>query len=240
MSARRGNPDGLDPSTRILVELSAALSARNEGAVDEALRAALEGGLDPVSVEEAILQSYLFLGYPAALNGFGRWRILSGLAPAGGTEDDPEDWERRGEVVCGMVYGHRYASLRENIRALHPDMERWMVQEGYGKVLGRPGLPLLVREYCIVAILAVQGVPRQLHSHLRGALHAGGTGEALESVLRIAGGFQDRAGARAATDVMHEVIRRWQTASSGTPDGASHHGVDRSGGPSVPPSGRQT
>ena len=46
----------------------------------------------------------------------------------------------RGEEVCRTVYGGQYEGLRRNVRDLHPDMERWMVVEGYGKVLGRPGL----------------------------------------------------------------------------------------------------
>ena len=48
-----------------------------------------------------------------------------------------------------------------------------MVQEGYGKVLGRSGLSLVERELCIVALLAVLDVPKQLYSHLRGALNVG-------------------------------------------------------------------
>lgn len=231
---------GLDGSTRILVRLSAALSARSEEAVDGALRAAVEQGLDPLAVEEALLQSYLFLGYPAALNGFGRWRAISGAPAPAATEDDLDLWERRGEGVCGTVYGHRYASLRENIRTLHPDMERWMVREGYGKVLGRPGLPLVLREYCIVAILAVQGVRRQLHSHLRGALHAGGHEAALNAVLEIAAGFQDPSGAQEAAEVKDEVLRRWHAVTAGGEGGAAEDPAGRSGGPSVPPPGRHT
>ena len=40
---------------------------------------------EPTPVEEALLQSYLFVGYPAALNAFALWRQLSGRpAPAAG------------------------------------------------------------------------------------------------------------------------------------------------------------
>jgi len=62
-----------------------------------------------------------------------------------------------------------------------------MVTEGYGKVLGRGGLALGSRELCVVATLAVSGWPLQLHSHLRGAVHAGvppeRVGRALERAL---------------------------------------------------------
>src|SRR5947199_4149212 len=73
-----------------------------------------------------------------------------------------------------------YSRLRYNIRALHPLLDHWMISEGYGKVLSRPGLDLARRELCIVAACASTGQDRQLHSHLHGALNVG----VHESVLR--------------------------------------------------------
>ena len=52
----------------------------------------------------------------------------------------------RGEATCAAVYGPFYERLRLNIRALHPALDAWMIVEGYGKVLGRPGLDLARRE----------------------------------------------------------------------------------------------
>ncbi len=167
-----------------LLALSAALASRDEANVREALGMAL-GAADPIAVEETLLQSHLFLGYPAALNGFALWRELSGRM-AGPPTPDREAWGVRGVEVCRRVYGGQYEGLRANIRRLHPDMERWMVEEGYGKVLGRPGLALAVRELCIVAILAVQDVPRQLYSHLRGARCVGASEQAVERALEAA------------------------------------------------------
>ena len=57
--------------------------------------------------------------------------------------------------------------------ALHPDLDRWMIEEGYGKVLGRPRLDLPERELCISSLLVGLGAPIQLYSHLRGALQVG-------------------------------------------------------------------
>jgi 4-carboxymuconolactone decarboxylase len=48
--------------------------------------------------------------------------------------------------------------------------------EGYGKVL-RSALDLKTRELCIIALLASQDAPHQLHSHLRGALTGATTAE---------------------------------------------------------------
>jgi 4-carboxymuconolactone decarboxylase len=66
-----------------------------------------------------------------------------------------------------------YDRLRVNIRGLHPELDDWMIVEGYGKVLSRPGLDLPRRELCIVAACAASEQARQLHSHLHGALNVG-------------------------------------------------------------------
>lgn len=119
--------------------------------------------------------------------------------------------------MCQVVYGGQYGRLRENVRALHPDMERWMVVEGYGKVLGRPGLDLATRELCIVALLAVLGAPRQLYAHLRGALNAGASREEVDLALREGSAFQDEVGRREAGRVWEQVLARGQGREPGPP-----------------------
>ena len=75
--------------------------------------------------------------------------------------------------------------LRESVRTLHPAIDSWMITEGYGRTLARPGLDLKLRELCTVAQTAVLEAPRQLHSHLRGALNAGATFGQIEGALSI-------------------------------------------------------
>lgn len=190
-----------------LVGMCAALAARDEDALDRALRAAAEVA-DRARTEEALLQSYLFLGYPIALNGFAQWRALCGPGDALLDPAAPSEWAERGVEVCGTVYGGQYAALRVNVRALHPELEAWMVTEGYGKVLGRAGLPLPLRELCIVAILVVIETPRQLYSHLRGALNAGAGAEDIERTLELAGTFAGDRGATKAWEVWQRVSGR--------------------------------
>jgi 4-carboxymuconolactone decarboxylase len=83
------------------------------------------------------------------------------------------------------VYSANYERLRANIRMLHPALDAWMITEGYGRTMGRPGLDLARRELAVVAQVAVQGAERQLHSHLKGSLNAGVTPEVLEECLEI-------------------------------------------------------
>lgn len=179
----------LDDATRRLVRTAAVIAAGDELAI----RAALADASSAVStewVEELILQSYLFCGFPRSLNAMREWRRLTSAPAASPTEGGSvAEWRRRGEETCRLVYGAMYERLRVNIRALHPELDEWMIVEGYGKVLSRPGLDLARRELCIVAACAASEQDRQLHSHLHGALNVGVApgvvSEALDALVGV-------------------------------------------------------
>jgi 4-carboxymuconolactone decarboxylase len=176
----------LDDATVALVRAAAALSSAGE----DSIRAALEEALavtPPVWMEELLLQTYLFAGFPRALNGMRMWRRLSGraapLEDRSASHGNHQAWARDGERTCAIVYGPFYDRLRRNITALHPALDQWMITDGYGKVLARPELDLKRRELCVVATCAASGQDRQLHSHLHGALHAGATRNEVTATL---------------------------------------------------------
>ena len=187
----------LDEATRLLVRLSAVIAAGTETDVRSALANAMPT-VSPVWIEELVLQSYLFAGFPRSLNAMREWRRSGGSGreeagrgiAAGGrgpglttTDKDLARWREKGEETCRRVYGEMYERLRVNIRELHPDLDEWMIVEGYGKVLSRPGLDLARRELCIVAACAASGQDRQLHSHLHGALNVGCAPTVVDDVL---------------------------------------------------------
>ncbi len=181
--------DNLDPQTRDLVRFAAAIAQGYEPELRERV-APLKSTQVPVEwVEELLLQSVLMVGYPRALIAFMIWRKFGGV-PA--PETDPGldyahagEWTARGEEVCAIVYGDNYGKLRDSVRTLHPAIDAWMITEGYGRTLARPGLDLMRRELCTLAQTAVLEAPRQLHSHLRGALHAGASFGQIEGALAI-------------------------------------------------------
>ena len=69
----------LDAETTALVRLAALLAGGSEPQIRTALAAAL-GEVRASWVEEVVLQTYLFAGFPRALNAAREWRRLSGLA----------------------------------------------------------------------------------------------------------------------------------------------------------------
>ena len=174
----------LDDATRLLVRVAAAVAGLDEADV----RAELQRAARAVPhnwIEELLLQTYLFAGFPRALNATRQWRRLVPAADPAQQEEtaDAEALRARGEATCARVYGGMYERLRGNIRALHPLLDDWMIVDGYGKVLSRPGLDLARRELCIVAACAATGQDRQLQSHLHGALNAGVAPSVVTSAL---------------------------------------------------------
>lgn len=162
----------LDAPTRALTRLSAVVTAGTEQDIHDAI--ALAKDRIPAGwVEELLLQSYLFAGFPRALNAMRAWRRLQPEPIATELSDNTSQWRREGDVTCAAVYGTMYERLRENIRALHPVLDDWMITEGYGKVMSRPGLDLARRELCVMAACAASNQDRQLLSHLHGALNVG-------------------------------------------------------------------
>lgn len=171
-------------------------AARVAGGPEEGMRAGATecvAAVTPVPwVEEMLLQSYLFCGFPRTLNAMREWRRISGTpAPerdAGARAGGLVEWRADGEATCAIVYGPFYGKLRQNIVALHPALDDWMIAEGYGKILSRPALALRLREQCIVAACVASQQDRQLHSHLHGALNAGVPRAELRGTLGVLDG----------------------------------------------------
>lgn len=182
-----------DP-TRALIEVS-TLAARPE------LRAELAAVLSDIKANdrasfnelyEVLLQSYLFAGFPAALEGVRTLERTFGVPPERVFEEDPHaiarEYERffaRGEALYQTVYGKNAPRVREEMIRLSPELAAWAMIEGYGKTLSRSGLPTNTRELCIVAQLTQLGWDRQLYSHILGARNTGSSVEAIRQAARI-------------------------------------------------------
>lgn len=209
----------LDHPTRSLILLSATIAAGDESAVRDAFAAAMKAKVPADWIEELVLQSYLFSGFPRALNAAREWRRQSPRkpstaesqldAPAAENMDETDqvnEWRVRGEATCAAVYDGMYEKLRLNVRDLHPLLDEWMIVEGYGKVLGRPALDLPRRELCIIAACAATGQDRQLHSHLHGALNVGVEPDVVREALDVLAPVLGEARARSARLLLARVV----------------------------------
>ena len=178
----------LDAATAALVRVAAAIPDADETTLDAVIRAALDAGVATAWLDELVLAGVLFAGFPRGLVYAAALRkVAPHRAEAGDATDYDrwQDWARRGEVTCRAIYGDHYQKLRENVLKLHPVLDAWIVVDGYGRILSRPALDLRRRELCSVAMLVPEDTPRQLHSHLRGALNAGASREEVGAVIDL-------------------------------------------------------
>ena len=67
----------LDEATKRLVRLAAIIATGDEQAIRTGLSQAIDS-VQPEWIEELILQSYLFSGFPRTLNAMREWRRLTG------------------------------------------------------------------------------------------------------------------------------------------------------------------
>lgn len=133
---------------------------------------------------ETLLQTYLFAGFPCALQALSTLHTTTNIANHHHFSYDTDQFTRNGEHTCQTIYGSVYHKLRATLQPISPELDASMIIEGYGKILSRPQLPLLYREIAIVAILRHNGWQAQNISHTRGALRLGIDEQQLETILR--------------------------------------------------------
>ena len=139
---------------------------------------------------EIFLQSYLFAGFPAALESVRALEKVFGHEPHEiETQDEIisayKDHAINGEVLYKKVYADNAVRVREEMIRLSSELAAWAMIEGYGKTLSRPGLDTKIRELAIVAMLTQLGWERQLYSHILGAHNVGATKEEILEAAQI-------------------------------------------------------
>lgn len=180
----------LPPDIAYLALASGAASINNRPLLRTLIGEALAHGVSPEELYETFLQLYLFAGFPAALEAHTALHsVLRSLGiepPASAYEAyDIAVFTERGQNLCRQIYTTAYDKMRSRVGVLSPDMDMWMIVEGYGKTLSRPGLPPRLRELLVIAVLGLLGWQTQLYSHIRGALSVGATREECEAVLAL-------------------------------------------------------
>jgi 4-carboxymuconolactone decarboxylase len=159
-----------------------AAALGRERALRRGIVAALRAGTRPARLDETLLQLVPFAGFARAINAFSVLRELH-PRPAPSPRRG-KDFRRRGEALCRRIYGPVYGRMIGRMRGYHPELADWILEEGYGRVLSRPGLTLRERELIVVAVLSALRLPKQLESHRRGALRVGATEGEVAAMLK--------------------------------------------------------
>ncbi len=186
------NLRSLERTDALLVAAVASQATAKLDVLAEAVDGYVERGGSVERLYETLLQTYLFAGFPAAIEGL---RIASEIASARGiqlphTRSEPYDVEQyrtRGRQCFWLIYGESSSRVHSQIDSLSQELAEWIIIEGYGKVLSRPSLlGILDRERAAIAALAAGGWKRQLRAHLRAFAQLGGSPDDALDTLSIA------------------------------------------------------
>lgn len=151
--------------------------------------AALNVGVTPIELREAVYQCAPFIGFPKTLNAVGTINEVftaRGIAlPLEEAQTVAED-ERygRGSAIQSPLYGNE---IRETLSSL-PDslgdeVARLLTEMCFGDFYTRKGLDVKTRELLMLCVLAAIGADRQIVSHASGNLRAGNDRETLYAAL---------------------------------------------------------
>lgn len=170
-----------------LARVCVCSATNNSHQLRKEIASALEQSLSAEMLYEALLQTYLFAGFPSAVESLSALaNILHERKIDFVPQKQPlniEEFLQRGEELCRTIYTSAYPKMRSKLGKIAPDLDEWMIAEGYGKTLSRAGLPIQFREICIVAVLAALGWSHQLFSHIRGAYNVGVSSDTIKYVL---------------------------------------------------------
>ncbi len=160
-------------NTKLLCLLVSAITIKDKELIKFCFQLLKSKKIPADKVYEAILQTYLFCGFPAAIEALIMFHEYFPRHNKSKYSYKSEQFLKAGKANCKLIYGSNYEKLIAKFKKISPEMEQWMLIEGYGKVFNRSALRLKVREALNVCMLAVNYYPRQLFSHIKGCKNAG-------------------------------------------------------------------
>ena len=223
---------GLDLRTRCFISV-AVLSALGHGdQVYRHVNSALNIGISPEEVHEAILQAGVYCGMSAWENAagvVGEVLIARNVLPVReGVTVEPKapmgHQERRAAMkgVCAALGVGRLglgpdapplvpmpgpvSQLQPGRVPVERDLAMITADYGYGEVWGRPGLDLRTRSFITVTVLQVMHENDQLHIHVNNALNLGITADEIHEALAQAGIYGGGSGWHNANNVARHVF----------------------------------
>ena len=179
----------LDDKTRELVTLVVLTTNQTLPQIKAHTHAALNVGVSPIEIREALYQAAAFIGFPKVINALevvDEVLASRGIALPLERKATVADHERleKGRAIQQPIYGGR---MRENLKDLPgslPDDVSQLVTESFGDFYTRGGLNIKTRELMIFCALAtLGGTDRQLASHAEGNLKVGNSIETMASAM---------------------------------------------------------
>lgn len=179
----------LDLKTRELITVTTLVVQQTLPQLKAHINAALNVGVAPIELREAIYQCAPFIGFPKTLNALNTFnevikeRGLENSLKSTATIKESERYEK-GLTIQKPLYGDE---IVENMKGLPDDMgsevAKYLTEVCFGDFYTRKGLNIKTRELLIISLLVTTGNTSVLKSHIKGNLKAGNSLEAITAVI---------------------------------------------------------
>lgn len=164
-----------------LILIASLTSSGQERNLKDVIKSALKSSVRLPLIQESILQTYLFNGYPRTINAFTVLKEscfelnVDYYLPTSVDEKDASFYLTEGLKLFEVIYRELADKVINHIQSCSEELMTWILLEAYGKVLSRKMLSTRVRELLIVGMLFSMKSYRQLMPHARGVLLCGGS-----------------------------------------------------------------
>jgi 4-carboxymuconolactone decarboxylase len=151
--------------------------------------AALNVGLTPVEIKEAVYHCAPYIGFPKTLNAINevnevfKAKNISLPIESQKTTDEDNRFEK-GLAVQQKIFGEIIAKMRKNAPANQIHMQDYLSAFCFGDFYTRSGLDLITRELLTLCIIsALGGAEGQVKAHVQGNVNVGNDKEILITAI---------------------------------------------------------
>lgn len=153
------------------------------------INAALNVGVTPVELREAIYQCAPFIGFPKTLNAltflnevFKERGIQTPLKSTATTAE--QERFAKGSAIQTPIYGNEIEESMKGLpKNMGKDVSRFLTEVCFGDFYTREGLDIKTRELLVISILVTTGNTSVLKSHIKGNLKIGNSKETVTAAI---------------------------------------------------------
>lgn len=179
----------LDVKMRELITVTSLSVQQTLPQLNAHINAALNVGVKPLEIREAIYLCAPFIGFPKTLNALGvlnevlASRKISLPLEKAGTVSENERFVKGSEIQTPL-YGDEIArEMRGLPDNLGEDVSKFLTEFCFGDIYTRGGLDTKTRELLAVCILTTTGNNVTLKSHIEGSMKAGNSKETVAAAI---------------------------------------------------------
>jgi len=179
----------LDDKQRELITLVVLATNQTLPQLKAHVSAALNVGLTPVEIKEAVYQCAPYIGFPKTLNAINEVNEVFkakniALPIESQTTVDEDNRFQKGLATQVEIFGDVIAKMRENAPANQKHMQDYLSAFCFGDFYTRGGLDLKTRELLTLCIIsALGGAEGQVKAHVQGNKNVGNDKETLITAL---------------------------------------------------------